>query len=59
MCYRAPGCSIVKHLTLDLCPGLGLGVMSSSPAMGSILGEEPTLKKKKEKKNSNVLNLGK
>ena len=32
----------VKPPTLDLSSGLDLRVMSSSPALGSTLGEEPT-----------------
>ena len=40
----------VKHLTLDLSPGLDLSIMSSSPELGSRLGSalglKPTLKKK-------------
>ena len=38
-----------KYLTLDLSSGLDLRVMSSSPALGSMLGMEPTKKKKKNK----------
>jgi len=37
----------VKHLTLDLSSGLDLWVMSSNPVLGSTLGVEPTLKKKR------------
>ena len=36
------------NLPIDLSPDLDLCVMSSSPALGSALGEEPTLKKKKK-----------
>ena len=47
----------VKHLTLDLSSGLDLRVLSSSPTLGSMLGVEPTFKKKKLKmycdKNAN------
>lgn len=32
----------VKYLTLDLCSGLDLGVVSLSPTLGSSLGMEPT-----------------
>ena len=32
----------LKHLTLDLSPGLGLMVLRSSLALGSTLGEKPT-----------------
>ena len=40
---------------LDFSSGLDLRVVSSSPALGSSLGLEPTLKKKrKEKKNWQV-----
>ena len=35
----------VQHLTLDLSSGLDLKVLSSSPAMGPMLGMELTLKK--------------
>ena len=35
----------VKCLTLDFSSGLDLRVMSSSPALGSMLGMEPTFKK--------------
>ena len=38
----------VKRLTLDLHPDLDLSVVSSSPMLGSMLGVEPTLKKKNE-----------
>ena len=37
-----------KPLTLDFSSGLDLRVLSSSPALGSMLGEEPTLKKKRQ-----------
>lgn len=37
-------------LTLDLNSGLDLGVVSLCPTLGSTLGLEPTLKKKKSKK---------
>jgi len=37
----------VKHLTVDLSSGPDLRVMSSSSMLGSMLGMEPTLKKKK------------
>ena len=33
---------LVKHLSLDLSSGLDLGVVSSSSALGSVLGAEPT-----------------
>jgi len=33
---------LVKHPTLDLSPGLDLGVMRSSPVLGSMLGVVPT-----------------
>ena len=36
----------IEHLTLDFSSGLDLRVLSSSPALGSMLGQEPTLKKK-------------
>lgn len=39
----------VKNLTLDLSSGLDLRVGSSRPVLGSSLGMEPTLKKKKKK----------
>jgi len=42
----------VKHPTLDLSSGLDLRVMSSSPTLGSMLGVEPTLKKKKKIKQT-------
>ena len=42
------GGSVVKHLTLDLSSGLDLRVVSSSPALGYMLGMEPNLKKKKK-----------
>ena len=43
-----------RHPTLDLHTGLDLRVRSSSPALGSSLGVEPTLKKKiKNKKKKN------
>ena len=32
----------VKHLTLDLCSGLNLSVLSSSPMLESMLDMEPT-----------------
>jgi len=32
----------VKRLTLDLGSGVDLGVVSSSPVLGSVLGVEPT-----------------
>ena len=32
------GGSVVKRLTLDLSSGLDFGVVSSSPALGSVLG---------------------
>ena len=38
----------VKRLTLDLSSGLDLRVMSSSPALGSRLGVEPTEEEEKE-----------
>lgn len=34
-----------KHLTLDLSSSPDLGIMSSSPELGSMLGVEGTLKK--------------
>ena len=37
---------LVECLTLDLSSGLDLSVMSSSPALGPMLGMEPNLKKK-------------
>ena len=40
-CRRSAGAwvaQLVKHPTLDLSPGLDLRVMSSSPALGSVLG---------------------
>ena len=40
----------VKDRLLDLSSGLDLRVVSSSPALGSTLGAEPT--QKKERKNS-------
>ena len=40
----------VKHPTLDLSSGLDLRVVSSSPALGSMMGVKPTFKKRKEKK---------
>ena len=41
----------VKRLALDLRSSLDLGVVSSGPALGSMLDEEPTSKnKRKEKK---------
>ena len=33
---------LVKHLTLDLSSGLDLSVVSSSPALSSTLGVQPT-----------------
>ena len=33
---------LVEGPTLELSSGLDLSVMSSSPALGSILGKEPT-----------------
>ena len=56
----------VEHLTLDLSSGLDLSVMSSSPALGSILGMKPNggkknLKKKVKKQKSHnkaFLHLG-
>ena len=36
-----------KHLTLDLSYGLDPRAMGSSPALGSTLGMEPTLQKRK------------
>ena len=36
---------LVKHPTPGLSVGLDLGVMGSSPMLGSTLGTEPTLKK--------------
>ena len=38
-----------KCPTLDLSSGLDLRVMSSSPALGSVVGVKPTLKKKKKR----------
>ena len=40
------GAQSVEHLTLDLSSGLELGVVSSSPALGSTLHVEPIKKKK-------------
>ena len=40
---------VSQHLTLDLSSGLDFRVVSSSPMLGSTLGMEPTLKKKKRK----------
>jgi len=37
----------VKCPTLDLSSGLDLRVVSSNPMLGSMLGMEPTLKKKR------------
>jgi len=42
----------VEHLTLDLRSGLDLKVLSSSPALGSMLGVRSTQKNKKKKKKS-------
>ena len=42
----------VRHLTLDLSSGLDLRVMTSSPALGSMLGIKPTLKNKEKNSNS-------
>ena len=40
---RAPGwLGQLKCLTLDLSSGLDLGVLDSSPVLGSMLGMEPT-----------------
>ena len=39
---------LVKHPTPDLSSGLDLRIVSSSPMLGSMLGVEPTLKKKKK-----------
>ena len=41
-CRGTWGPESVKHPTLDLCSGLDLRVVSSSPALGSTLGVEPT-----------------
>ena len=35
----------IMHPTLDLSSGLDLGVMSSSPTLGSALGAKPTQKR--------------
>ena len=43
------GAQSVKHPNLDFSSGLDLKVMSSSSTLGSVLGMEPTLKKKKYK----------
>ena len=40
----------VKRPTLDLSSGLDLKIVSSSLALGSTLGMEPTLKKEKKKR---------
>ena len=39
---------LLECLALDLSSGLDLRVMSSRPMLGSMQGEEPTLKKKKK-----------
>ena len=41
----------VQRLTLDLSSGFDLRVMSSSPALGSTLIMEATLKKRKKKES--------
>ena len=41
----------VQRLTLDLSSGFDLRVMSSSPALGSTLSMEATLKKRKKKES--------
>ena len=46
-----------KPPALDLSPGLDLSVVSSSPALGSTLGMEPTLKKR-EKESKQALYKG-
>lgn len=38
-----------EHLTHDISSDLDLRVVSSSPALGSLLGVEPTLKKEKKR----------
>lgn len=38
----------LEDLGLDLSSGFGLGIMSSSPALGSALGREGTLKRERE-----------
>lgn len=43
---------LVEHLTPDFSSGHDLRVVSSSPAPGSTLGVEPTLKKKRKKKSN-------
>ena len=49
----------VRHPALDLSSGLDLRVVSSSPALDSILGMERTLKKKKYFKEFNNKKLRK
>ena len=47
----------VKHLTLNLSSGVDLGVLASSPTLGSVLGMKPTSKKEEEKKEMTILIL--
>jgi len=44
----------VKRSTLNFRSDLDLKVISSSPALGSTLGMEPTLKKKRKKRFNDV-----
>lgn len=46
---------LVEHLTPDFSSGHDLRVVSSSPAPGSTLGVEPTLKKKEKKNPTSML----
>ena len=41
---------LVKHLILDFSSGLNLGVMSSSPVLGSALGVNPAKTNKQTNK---------
>ena len=41
---------LVRYPTLDVSSGLDLGVVSSSPGLGSTLGMEPTERRKERKK---------
>ena len=50
---------LVKHPTLDLSSDIDLRVVSSSPVVGSTLGTELTLKKKKRKESSDASELEK
>ena len=43
------------HLTLGFSSGVDLGILSSSPAWGSMLGIETTFLKRKERKSSTKL----